>query len=86
MSLKATRDYQGMSMLKRKPQTIDIGDRFVAAGEREGRVWEVVYLWTAVDGIQHARLANVGRPSDLRTISVPVLFDPHFWRPAPTRS
>ncbi len=68
-------------MLKRKNFQVELGDRFSKAGDRYGRVWEVVYVWVAVDGITHARLAVVGSQSDLRTVAAPVLADTQFWEP-----
>jgi hypothetical protein len=69
-------------MFKRATPTIQVGDRFKNASDPHGVLWEVVHLWTAVDGILHARVAAVIQTrSELRTIGVPTLADPHYWVP-----
>ena len=66
--------------LRNRDKQVGLGDRFVKAGDRVERWWEVVHLMTAVDGILHARLAFQGKESELRTIAVPALLDDKFWR------
>jgi hypothetical protein len=69
-------------MFKRAHPSIQIGDRFRNVSDPHGVQWEVVHMWTAVDGILHARVAAVIQTrSELRTIGVPTLADPHFWVP-----
>ena len=43
----------------------------------------VVRLWTASDGLPHARLEIEGRHSETRIMSVSALGDRHFYIPAP---
>ena len=63
---------------------IELNDRFVKSGDPPGRVWVVVRLWTASDGLPHARLEIEGRHSETRIMSVSALHDYHFYTPAPT--
>lgn len=67
--------------LSRKSPQIQLGDRFTKADDKRGKVWEVVYLWTAVDGIPHVRLAAGPTKSELRTLALPALTDTDFWVP-----
>jgi hypothetical protein len=60
-----------------------LNDRFVKPGDPPGRVWVVVRLWTASDGLPHARLEIEGRHSETRIMSVSALGDRHFYIPAP---
>jgi len=73
-------------MLRRKAPPVQIGDRFVKAGDPPGRAWDVVRLWTTVDGVPHARMENNGQQRESRIISVSALTDPHFFSPAPNVS
>ena len=66
---------------RRTVPQIERGDRFVKVGS--GKVWEVVEIWTAVDGIVHMRLHSGEANSALITIAAGVLADPAFWQPAP---
>ena len=68
-------------MLKRKTSTLQIGHRLTKSGEPNGRVWEIIDLRIAVDGLLHARLESCGARKDSITISAHVLSDPHFWVP-----
>lgn len=68
-------------MLKRKTSTLQIGQRLTKAGEPNGRVWEIIDLRIAVDGLMHARLESCGARKDSITISAYVLSDPQFWVP-----
>jgi hypothetical protein len=66
-----------------KPKTIEVrpGDRFTKAADSNERVWEVVEVWVAVDGIAHARLKGCDIQGSLITIGAAVLADSNFWRP-----
>jgi hypothetical protein len=48
-------------------------------------VWVVVRLWTASDGLPHARLEIEGRSTETRIMSVSALADRYFYTPAPLR-
>lgn len=69
-------------MAKRVKPKVQIGDRFIKAGEPHGRVWEVVGLRVTVDGILHAQLRSTGREGGALTIAAGVLVDQNFWRAA----
>ena len=72
-------------MTRRVAPSVQIGDRFVKSGDPPGRVWVVVRLWTAVDGLPHARMKGEGSRDETRIISISALTDRHFYSPAPTR-
>ena len=67
-----------MAMFGHKAHSVEIGDRFVKAGDRSTKVWEVLRLWATPDGILHARLENL---ADTMAISVITLTDPQFFSP-----
>ena len=64
---------------------IELNDRFIKSGDPPGRVWVVVRLWTASDGLPHARLEIEGRRNETRIMSVSALADRYFYMPAPLR-
>jgi hypothetical protein len=64
---------------------IELNDRFTKSGDPPGRVWVVVRLWTASDGLPHARLEIEGRSTETRIMSVSALADRYFYTPAPLR-
>ena len=68
-------------MFKRSAVAVQLGDKFVKTTDPHGKVWEVVHLWTAVDGILHARLATGERKTTLLTIAAAVLQDGRYWLP-----
>jgi hypothetical protein len=70
-------------MTKFPPYSIELNDRFVKSGDPPGRVWVVVRLWTASDGLPHARLEIEGRRNETRIMSVSALADRYFYTPAP---
>lgn len=72
-----------MTMFKRKSLPVQIGSRFVKAGDPPGRPWSVIRLWTTVDGIPHARIENNEKQHETRIISISALTDPQFYAPAP---
>lgn len=72
-------------MARTPPSSIDVNDRFNKADDPSGRVWVVVRLWTASDGLPHARLEFEGRSGETRIMSVSALLDRHFYSPAPER-
>jgi len=67
--------------LKDEFQGVAPGQRFRVAGSSFS-LWEVVAL-TQQPGepVPHARLARVGAPKDLKTVSVRVLRDRRFYEP-----
>ncbi len=67
-------------MAKRKVPQVQIGNRFIKAGASNGKTWEVVELWSAVDGILHARLRSCDGRGDSITIAAGVLCDSAVWR------
>jgi hypothetical protein len=69
-----------MAILGRKAPPIQVGDRFIKAGNQLAKVWEVSRLWTTVDEIPHARLVSRG---DTLAVSLGTLNDPQFFTPAP---
>lgn len=69
-------------MARRDGPPLQLGDRYLKAGDRSGRVWVVIRLWTASDGLPHARMENEGRERETRIISVSALMDRHFYFPA----
>ena len=66
---------------QRHVPAIECGDRFVKVDG--GKIWEVTEIWTAVDGIVHARLTSEEIGVGRITIATNVLADPVFWHPAP---
>ncbi len=72
-----------MTMFGRKSPPLQVGDRFVKAGDRFGKVWEVSRVWITVDDLLHARLKSVEKRSETRIISVITLTDPQFFIPVP---
>lgn len=69
-------------MAKSKVPQVQPGDRFSKVGDAHGKVWEVVEVWTAIDGIPHVRLRSCDQQSGLITIAAGVLCDLDFWRSA----
>ena len=69
--------------MKAKSIPMELYDRFVKSGDPPGRVWVVVRLWTASDGLPHARLEIEGLHSETRIMSVSALQDRRFYTPAP---
>jgi hypothetical protein len=70
-------------MVSQKAPRVQIGDRFIKAGDTYGRIWEVMRLWTTGDGILHARVRNNGQKDETRIISTSALIDRNFYSPAP---
>lgn len=69
--------------MKVKVNSIELKDRFVKSGDPPERIWVVVRLWTASDGLPHARLEIEGRHTETRIMSVSALSDYRFYMPAP---
>ncbi len=67
-------------MLKSKIPQVQPGQRFAKAGDPHGKLWEVIDVADAVDGIPHAHLRSCDGQGVLITIAVGVLADPAFWR------
>ncbi len=72
-------------MFRRPNASIEVEDRFVKTGDPPTRVWVVVRLWTASDGLPHARLEIEGRRTETRIMSVSALADRQFYSPAPPK-
>lgn len=71
-------------MLGRKAiPPIQIGDRYTKAGILFGTVWEVVRLWTAVDGLAHVRLVSLAPHRETIAVSAGTLKDRQFFLPVP---
>ncbi|WP_146747839.1 hypothetical protein [Paramagnetospirillum kuznetsovii] len=66
-------------MTKKLIPHVQSGDRFIKVGEPHGKIWQVVNLSIAVDGILHARLQDDSRINGSMTIAAGVLTDPRFW-------
>lgn len=62
---------------------LQVGDLFMKAGIRFGTVWEVSRLWTAVDGLPHARLNSLEYHRETMVVSVVTLNDRQFFAPVP---
>ena len=69
-----------MGIFRNKPPTIKEGDRFIKASDRLEKVWEVLKLWTSVDGVPHARLVH---GDETLAVSIITLSDPQFFVHAP---
>ena len=66
--------------VRRLPAGIAVGRRFVAT-EYRGVIWEIVAVSRYIDEpIPHARLARVGAPYDMKTVSVQVLSDRRYFQ------
>ncbi|BAE50881.1 hypothetical protein amb2077 [Paramagnetospirillum magneticum AMB-1] len=65
-----------MALFGRKPPPIQVGDRFKKSNDQTRKVWEVSRLWTAVDGVPHARLVN---QHETLMVSIRTLEDPEFF-------
>jgi hypothetical protein len=66
---------------RRMVPQVQPGNRFAKTGNSPGKVWEVVDLAVAVDGIMHARLRSCDGRGDRITIGAGVLLDQVFWLP-----
>ncbi len=69
-----------MAIFGRKTPPIQVGDRFMKASDQTRKVWEVSRLWTAVDGVPHARLVN---RHETLMVSVGTLSDQEFFVAVP---
>jgi hypothetical protein len=69
-----------MAIFGRKTPLIQVGDRFMKANDQTRKVWEVSRLWTAVDGVPHARLVN---QNETLMVSVGTLNDQEFFVAVP---
>ena len=70
-------------MFSRERPPVQVDDRFVKRGDPPDRVWTITRLWTATDGLPHARMRGQG--SETRIISVSALVDRHFYSPLPAK-
>jgi len=58
------------------------GQRYRASGSGSVATWEVMTLLRHPgEPVPHARLARVGAPKDLKTVSLRVLRDKRFYQP-----
>lgn len=73
-----------MAIFGQKPPKIRTGDRFVKVDDRLGRVWIVSRLWTAIDGVPHARLEGPEGQGMTMVVSVSTLNDRKFFFPTST--
>lgn len=69
-----------MTMFKRKPPLVRIGESFVKAGDPSGIAWRVTRVWTTAIGIPHAQIENSCLRKETRIISISALTDMHFFR------
>lgn len=67
--------------LKRTTSPLRLGDRFRKARDQFDKVWEVVRIWTTVDGLLHVRLRCLDGQGETRIISAITLTDPIFFLP-----
>jgi hypothetical protein len=71
-----------LGLFPRRPASqVQPGDRFIKTSDPYGKVWEVIALVVAVDGILHARLRRGEGQGDLITIGAGVLLDQRLWQP-----
>ena len=70
-----------MAIFGRKIPPIQVGDRFVKANDQTRKVWEVSRLWTAGDGVPHARLVS---QHETLMVSVSTLNDQDFFTAEPS--
>ncbi|NNG03029.1 MAG: hypothetical protein HKM95_02880 [Inquilinus sp.] len=54
---------------------IKVGQRFQTRGHYDVRVWEVEALFEDTDSLPHARLCQVDRRNEFRTLACEVLLD-----------
>ena len=54
---------------------IKVGQRFRTRGQYDVRVWEVEALFEDNERLPHARLCQVDRPNEFRTLACEVLLD-----------
>lgn len=67
-------------MSKIKAPQVQIGECFCKANEPHGKIWVVIDLRVATDGILHAQLRESGCKAGSMTIAAGVLVDPRFWK------
>ena len=65
-------------MFNRKPQKIEIGDRFVKADDSK-TVWVVSGRGSSFVPIPHFQVVREGYESRVRTLSEQVLLDPQYY-------
>lgn len=69
--------------LGRPVSPLRLGDRFRKARDQFDKVWEVVRIWTTVDGLLHVRLRCLDGQGETRIISAITLTDSAFFLPVP---
>ncbi|BAE50988.1 hypothetical protein amb2184 [Paramagnetospirillum magneticum AMB-1] len=69
-----------MAIFRRKTPPIQVGDRYMKANDQTRKVWEVSRLWTAVDGVPHARMVN---RHETIMVSIRTLEDPEYFAAVP---
>jgi hypothetical protein len=77
----ACRALFGLLRLTRPASPLRLGDRFRKARDQFDKVWEVVRIWTTVDGLLHVRLRCLDGQGETRIISAITLTDSTFFRP-----
>lgn len=70
-------------MFRRRTATVQLGERFVKAGDPPGRAWRVIRLWSTAVGIPHAQIEATGDHKERRIISISALTDHNFFGPLP---
>ncbi|CUW39634.1 conserved protein of unknown function [Magnetospirillum sp. XM-1] len=83
-AVKAGRALFKFLRLGRPVSPLRLGDRFRKAMDQFDKVWEVVRIWTAVDGLLHVRLRCLDGQGETRIISAITLTDSNFFLPVPT--
>jgi hypothetical protein len=74
-----------MEFFRRKIPPIEVGNLFVKVGDPPSKVWEVIKLWSTVDGIPHARIRSHAQQSESRLVAINVLSDrKHYRQPKPS--
>ncbi len=57
------------------PENVQIGQQYYCVGG-DSTVWQVLAVFADPSGIAHARLGNVARPYELKTLTCSLLGDP----------
>jgi hypothetical protein len=68
-------------MNKIKGNSVQAGNSYVKAGDRNRVIWVVAKIWQHVDGLTYARLHKSNAPVELLTVSAVTLADTKYFEP-----